>query len=268
MKRISLLLTIAFFAFTACKQSVEEKEDSAPKNSLKETEAATLSPIEVYPVDSLLLTEILPLGSFHNDEVDSSASDRKWLGLFKGKDGFYLSSTKINLKNVYDAVLDEDENQKTGWEVSTEHIDSCYILIEPLTYIKEMKIEQAHLKKQEIYPNEKLTFKYLNIEYNLYATGQTEKIEGNSVVIENYKLYLTATINGKKTTELLVSTRAFDDYMIKILFAGDIDGDQKLDFLIDTSSDYNATRPTLYLSKPAGNGHLVKPIASHTSVGC
>jgi hypothetical protein len=86
--------------------------------------------------------------------------------------------------------------------------------------------------------------------------------------IWNYKLYLTASRNGQSIIELLVAQPNFDDQMIKILFAGDIDGDGFLDLIIDTSRHYNSTIPTLYLSKPAAGGHLVKPVGQHETVGC
>ena len=266
MKRILLFLTITVFGFTACKQAVEEKGVGTTIDTLKVADTTSLASLEVYPVDSLLTVELLPLGSFHNDEVDSNAANKNWFGLFKGKDGFYLASTKIKLENVYDVIVDEDENQKTGWEVSTEHKDSCYILIESLPYLKARKVEEARLEKNEIYPNDIVRFKYLNIEYGLHAIGETKNVKGNGLVIDNYKLFLSA--NGTKITELLVSTTAFDDNMVKIIFAGDLDGDQKLDLIIDTSSDYNVFKPTLYLSKSADNGHLLKPVGVHISVGC
>lgn len=56
--------------------------------------------------------------------------------------------------------------------------------------------------------------------------------------------------------------------MINLIFVGDIDGDGILDLIIDTSRHYNATSPTIYLSRPADNGEVVKPIGGHTSVGC
>ncbi len=86
--------------------------------------------------------------------------------------------------------------------------------------------------------------------------------------MQNYKLYLTANINGKETTQLLIAQPNFDDNMIEIIFAGDIDGDNLMDFIIDTSRHYNMFSPTLYLSKPAGKGQIVKPVGSHVIVGC
>ena len=265
--KFTLLLFVIAFGFTACKQT-DEKETAAI-DTLKTTEIKSpdsIRYVETYPVDSLLTTKILPPGTFHNDEVEPNADKINWIGLFKGKDGFYLSSTKIKLENIYDAVLDEDESQKTGWEVTTDRTDSCYILIEPMPYLKAMPVREAPLKK-EINPKEKVTFQYLGIEYTIFAVGGI-RYENQAPAVYNYKLYLTAIINGQKVTDLLVSTPIFDDNMIQILFAGDIDGDQKLDLIIDTSCDYNAVTPTLYLSKPSDEGHLVKPVGSHTSVGC
>jgi hypothetical protein len=53
----------------------------------------------------------------------------------------------------------------------------------------------------------------------------------------NYKLYITATIKGEAHKNLLVAQQNFDDQMIKLIFAGDIDGDGILDLIIDTSKN-------------------------------
>lgn len=84
----------------------------------------------------------------------------------------------------------------------------------------------------------------------------------------NYKLYLTADIKGQKQTSLLVAQPDFDDEMVNLIFAGDIDGDGILDLILDTSRHYNVTSPTIYLSRPASTNEVVKPVGSHTRVGC
>ena len=148
--------------------------------------------------------------------------------------------------------------------------DTSLLLIESLPYLSERKIESYDLP-EFIQPNDTITFKYLNKEYKLFATGGKRKESENSdwYYVWNYKLYLTSIVNGMEQTELLVACSRFDDKMIRILFAGDIDGDEKLDLLLDTSNHYNASSPTLYLSKPAEEENkIIKPVAIHTSVGC
>jgi hypothetical protein len=53
-----------------------------------------------------------------------------------------------------------------------------------------------------------------------------------------------------------------------LLWAGDIDRDGKLDFLMDIAGHYNASEPALYLSSQASPGTLVKKVASRKGVGC
>lgn len=67
---------------------------------------------------------------------------------------------------------------------------------------------------------------------------------------------------------LIAAQLNFDDKMIEIHFAGDIDGDGIIDFIIDTSRHYNQLSPTLYLSKPAKEKGSVIPIAIQNTVGC
>jgi hypothetical protein len=90
----------------------------------------------------------------------------------------------------------------------------------------------------------------------------------NFYLVSNYRLFIKATINGTERNQMLVSSRAFDDAMIEILFAGDIDGDNIPDLIINTSYHYNAIVPTLYLSKPAGDKEILKVMGWHVSVGC
>ena len=66
----------------------------------------------------------------------------------------------------------------------------------------------------------------------------------------------------------MVSIPNFDDALTSLLFVGDIDGDDIPDLIIDTTSDYNAEVPTLYLSRPAKSGDLLKVMGMHGSTGC
>jgi len=223
-----------------------------------------------FPLDSTFTTKVLTVGTFHGDEVWGNASDLKWFGLFKGQNGYYLKQTKINTINVNDPVLDENENGKTGWEVQAVNKDTCLLLIEPLPFLVDRAIQGVRLSKNYIYPSDTVSFKYFGVDYKIFATGVKKKVQDDPEWFDvwNYKLYLTATIKGQTLKSLLVAQPNFDDQMINLIFAGDIDGDGILDLIIDTSRHYNSTIPTIYLSKPADNGEVVKPIGGHASVGC
>lgn len=269
-----LIFIIGLISCNNANKLDETENNTVSKDTIK-TESKTIVEAivydnTIYPVDSLLNVKILTIGSFHNDEVWKNASLEKWFGVFVNKDDVYFAETKLKIKNVFDVVLDENENEKTGWEIKTVNKDTSFILIEGLSFFKNHTIKKILLEKEEVFPGDTLYINYLGIDYKIFATGEKKLIQNEPEWFEvwNYKLYLTATIKGKYYKSLLVAQPNFDDQMVKLIFAGDIDGDGILDLIIDTSRHYNATSPTLYLSKPSDKDELVKPVGCHTSVGC
>lgn len=284
-KQTTLLLTLAIFSLTACNNANKEPitknliasvdtttttiKDTIIENSVTKIDSIVYVDIS-FPVDSTFTTKVLTVGTFHGDEVWENADKGKWFGLFKNKTSYYIAETKLKTIRVNDVVVDENENEKSGWEVNTLHKDSSIILIEGLNYLNAHTIQQAVLPKLQIFPTDTMRINYLGIDYKIFATGGSNKGADDDIPSEvwNYKLYMTATINGQQLKSLLVAQPNFEDHMINLIFAGDIDGDGILDLIIDTSRHYNATSPTIYLSKPADKGEVVKPIGGHTSVGC
>lgn len=270
IKRIIPLSALAVFAFSGCGNPVPKKKIQMSSQHEKSESVTThiKSQFELDTTDFPI--NILTTGMFHNDEVSDNASNMKWIGLFKGSNGYYLKETKLKSIPVYDPVLDEDESITTGWEVSTAEKDTNILLIQALPYLKNQKIRSVPITKNYIYPGETLSFNYRGIDYSLSATGNKKKESDESdwYVVSNYKLYLTAKINGKPCKTLLTSQKMFDDAMVSLIFAGDLDGDGILDMILDNTYHYNLTDPTLYLSRPAGKGQVVKSVGSHASVGC
>ena len=268
------------FVLTACNSINTQTTDKVENSQIdtvvanrtlhtSSTEASNYDYV-VFPIDSLLKAKVLTTGSFHSDEVWETADKEKWIGIFKNKESFYLKETTVKTKRVHDEIVDENKNEKSGWEVTISNKDSSIILIEALPYLAGGKIKTVALSKKFIYPDETLSLSYLGNQYKLIASGSKKNEQQGPEAFEvyNYKLYLTANINGKETTQLLVAQPDFDDKMIELLFAGDIDGDGILDFIIDTSRRYNMIIPTVYLSKFTDNGQIVKPVGSHVSIGC
>lgn len=269
-----LFFVIIIFQFFSCNNSKKEiaLKTEIHKDFDKESKNVEKDPVTdefSFPDDNTLPVKIIRLETFHSDEIEENYGKKVWFGLFKNKGNYSLSETKVSFKRVNDPVIDETEEEKTGWEVSAEVKDSCLILIEKLPYFIDGNISNVKIP-ENIYPEESFKFSYKDVEYTLFATGKKKKEQSDSdwIVVSNYKLYLKTIVDGKETTELLVAKKSFDDQMIKVIFAGDLDDDNKLDLIIDTASHYNVSSPTLYLSKPAEKGKAIKPVGVFATVGC
>ncbi|MBZ4036664.1 hypothetical protein K6T82_17980 [Flavobacterium sp. 17A] len=271
--RLKLLFLILVFSFGCKKPKTEEKSIIKPNGKFsKEITAETINTEKdnyTYPVDSLLKVDVLWTEVFHSDEVNPDLEKKTWFGLFKKGNGYSLSETDISIKHAYDVIVDEDESEQTGWEVSTAIKDTCVILVEKLPGFVNKNVEFVKVPER-IYPEENVDFKFLGNQYKLFATGKKRKEspESDWWFVSDYKLYLTTFVNGKETTELLTAKKSFDEQMIKIIFAGDLDGDGKLDLIIDTASHYNVSSLTLYLSKTGETNSIIKPVGVFSFVGC
>lgn len=120
-----------------------------------------------------------------------------------------------------------------------------------------------------IYPGDSVKFDFNGLHYLLYATGSTyvDSLAGMTHVSE-YNLYIVRADKSGIRRSSLVSHASFDDAMTSILWAGDLDRDGYMDFLIDMSSHYNQRLPTLFLSAPSQDDQVVVRVAEHSSVGC
>ncbi len=210
---------------------------------------------------------ILTAGTFHSDEVWEGADKENWYGLFPGEQGFSIRKTKIITTRVADGLFDDvEKGEKTGWEVETESSEWPVLLITGLD-LAETQTTHADIPST-IYPGDTVNFTYEGIPYRIFATGEALTTDRGVTSVTNYHLYISRTLEEKTTVALLVIHHAFDDAMTSIIWAGDIDGDKKLDLIIELSNHYNVTAPTLFLSAPAKENEVVVPVAEHRSVGC
>lgn len=269
-----LLIVIVAVSALSCKHKPAHKRKAAPitnhiKTNLKSVKTETDTVREEFPAEKLMSAIILTTDAFHNDEVPVHAQRMHWHGLFRNKHHrYYLAPTPIKVKQVVDEMMD-NANQKTGWQVSTTNADTSILLIAGLNLNARKPVEKIALTNQGISIGEKSSFSYKGNLYTLYASGDkvTESPGSKFYTIRNYRLFLKAIINGKNYNDLLVAASTLD-YPCSVWFAGDIDGDDMPDLILNTSSKENMEIPTLYLSKPANNGQLLKAVGKQVRIGC
>lgn len=210
---------------------------------------------------------VLQTGGFHHEEVPADAEKQAWLGLFRGQQGYYVAPAQLRVRPFYDAVVDE-EGEQTGWEVAVPgKADRCMLLLAAQGALSPGRADTAAVKPQLLLPGKPLRFAFGGASYTLAATGAWAAGDTSAYAVQNYKLYLAAAaVPGKR--QLLAAAPHFDDAMMQVMWIGDLDHDQRPDFILDTTSDYNTSSLSVYLSSRAAGQELVKFVGQHVITGC
>lgn len=186
--------------------------------------------------------------------VDHLAKD--WIELYHKNGRYYLQQADYKIENGSDAC--------SGSDTKTIIPKKDVLLFMNLTDIALGEIHAAKISKSKIWPKEKTVLKFNGTEYFLRAEGnilsgdETADPEDRFHDVENYKLYIST---GTTPETLFLEQESFEDTFIELLFAGDIDRDGKLDFIVSAPRNYEEHRVVLYLSSKAKAGRLVKEAA-------
>jgi len=213
---------------------------------------------------SILVSEIM----LHGNEVPENSERKNWYGLFKSGNNFYVDTTEIKITKCYDVIVDPDDSSEiTGKLVQALHKDTSILLIGNISLSQGYKTKNLINPQRFRYPEEDTIFYNSNgTLYKLYSAAIKTKTEHYSDTgYFNYKLYLSCIKNGREVTQLLVATSHLQ--FESIVFIGDIDGDGVPDIIFDLAVE-DASIPTLYLSRNAGNNVVLKVVAQSTYVGC
>jgi len=209
-------------------------------------------------IDTNNKVKILEDGSipYHGD-IDPGDAKLNWEGIFYNKGNFYIKPTKIKITSEH-SEMDEEENQKTGWQIKCDIKDSCFILISGVDNLVKGTIKRCPWHGGFDHAGQKKEFNYEGVTYTLYTTGA--KRNGKA---SNVKLFLMANVKGHCFNQLIESlgTEPTEDDpdTIYLTLIGDIDGDKIPDFITSVSG-YGGGSTTVYLSKFAGNDAILKPV--------
>jgi len=223
--------------------------------------------IRINSVDTISNNKIKMLADEHltdDQGVNKNYTQLTWQGLFYHGKNYYVKPVKIRLKRERSAT-DEDTGRMTGWRLTCNNKDHFLMLISGCDFIVNGPVKVALQSVALKRAGQKMQFNYNGNNYTLYTTGRQS---GEKVY--NYKLFLLANVKGHYYNQLLYQSP--DGYAmnaggdmaenIEIELAGDIDGDKIPDFII-SGSGYAFGNYQLFLSKPAGNKAILKPVAEY-----
>ena len=204
---------------------------------------------------------ILELYDYHGDEVKAKAN-QPWLGLYTSPiDKSELKETKVSITMVNDQIIDEDPKVKTGKRISVPGKQKPQFLISGVAGLKAGSVITSPLnKKEHLEVGQQLKLTVGSNESTLIVAGKKNK---------EYRNDYSVTLKSGGTTQVLVKANQIgEDSAPSLKWCGDLDGDGKLDLIMDITTNYNESVVTLFLSSKAKPGKLVNQVAQQIATGC
>jgi len=196
---------------------------------------------------------------YFDTEIDSSFYNRQWVGLFQNtKVSYFLHEIDIELIKAHHPMVD-DENDKTGVQVFCNPNNPKIAFSNPENFnLGEVKHCQNY--KTIIYPEDTTILKFDDKEYLFTATGKKEIYPSGEIDVSDYKLFIT---NDQGVVQKIDEAAFFDDHIFEIFWAGDLNGDNLLDLIIDVSYKYSFVEIVLFLSSTDNNNKVFHETGRH-----
>ena len=267
---ISAVSIVSIFSYCSNNQNIAELspvDTSIEHASISDVviEKDSASKIDFYPVyyeDSLPLKMLLN-DVYSDSELMPLIRKYNWLALETDSTETDFNIVKANIKLERTHAPMGDEKDSSWLQIENANSSSAIFYVSGSNKIKPNKVKTVSNSPIQIMPGEKKIFNFNNETYTLKATGSLDSNQ-YGIHASNYSLF----IENAGISTLLSSAPYFDDAMIEVLFIGDVDGDGKLDFLIDNSNKYSYRDYCLFLSSYATKGECVRLVAGKHTMGC
>lgn len=205
--------------------------------------------------DSILAPSHEPLSglslAFTGENDENSFSDEyktlSWLGVRNTDSLLVIEPVNVQVENR-DMGEDSDGGRIIMREISVAGDNPYQFLISGKTFTPGAA---GSFPVSELRANSEVPFNFPGSDWKFISTGWEEEYAPI-----NLGMFLVGTRDGKKL-EQLINFESFREDPVKLIWCGDLDGDQQPDFIIDVAIKGFYTTTELYLSGLAGEGQLV-----------
>jgi len=210
--------------------------------------------------------KLIETGSFHGEEIDAQTGEQ-WLGLYVTKEASALIFSTLNVEQVHDDIGDAPDEQ-TGKKVGVNHTSNPLFLLRGAKMLQPGAVTTVSADVQSLGNSSDIELKLAGMSYRLKVSTK-DKRESEFVTLDDARLVLT---DGTKK-QILYSLGGTGKHEAntaswQLLWAGDLDGDHKLDLYAQISGHYNSSSRILFLSSQAGKGELLHAVAEFSTWGC
>ncbi len=203
---------------------------------------------------------LLSVGSFHKGEV-SARSGERWLGLVMNGTETVWQYFPVEVATVKDPLLD-GEGQRSGTEVKVPGGEPKFLIrgadqlarkkVKTVRFnpLGPMQVNQIPIQLSCQDCKSVLSLRLIDVEG---ATGRISRLE----------------LEGEGISQTIYEwPEGFDDQHCELIWAGDVNGDGKIDLFMNLSDHYNINEMTLLLSSKRKRASLVERVAVFKTTGC
>jgi hypothetical protein len=215
---------------------------------------------------------LVETGGFHGDEV-SARTGETWLGLYVSGGRSALVPSVLTVEPADDVVVDEGPWQMTGKVVSVNRKSDPLFLISGAGALKPGPVVTSRARSLTLADTSDVRVTLAGARYRLKVS--TRNRSGSpATFLDDARLVLSKGNVAQVIYDLRGEGDAGDGsgrretVEWKLLWAGDLDGDRRLDLYVQVSWNYNVVQHKLFLSSRAGAGRLVREAAEFRVSGC
>lgn len=274
-----------FFWFKSVSDSKEEKEKNLQiviAEIQKTTESSKPTPQPFTPEifglkdfsdskdfhESFKLVDVINHGSNYRSEEVIAKNGQVWLGLFKDQENFYLKNTKVKI--IPDGETGYDDQKFVSIKLKNKSVP--LFLVKNARKLKERDVKTLFNAKsfedEETEDNTNTMYRGFLREFQIGERKYTLRIK--DALTESGDKVLALVLESENISQVVTYGPYFDnDFLGDLLWVGDLDGDDKLDFYMNFNDwEKGSFSSSLFLSSEAGKGNLVKEVAGFWSAGC
>lgn len=202
---------------------------------------------------------IMTVGTFHGGEVPDIPG-HGWLALISNDQTAELRSVKPRIRTVFDPVGDDpnDKAHFSGKEVVVKGL-------RPLLLIQVDGLVAGKISQGQI--TDETHGQAIDLKGTIYHVVHRCKPRDPKSGFAACKVYLTGNGNSQWLDDTSENEDSDFTLTLRVLWAGDIDRDGKIDLILEKSS-YNNNETILMLSSAAAKKQMLAPVASLAQQGC
>jgi hypothetical protein len=241
LHRVLPMLTAAVLVFACCTSFVHPALGRGPqRGSLVET------------------------GDFHGDEVHARSGQR-WLGLYVSNSGSKLVDVPVTVSRVPD-ILALDDTDRKGKRIQTPGHSKPLFLVRGCPRLKAGDVTTVLGAETALTDRSDMTLRLGSDAYRLWVSTPSHSESG---AIENTDVRLLLSMSGtQQEIYSLRNSTYLNEPSWSVLWAGDLDGDGRLDLYLSLGAHYNEVVRLLLLSTDRSPGRLVCEAARLRLTGC